>query len=135
MKNPNVWFAALLVMVAFAACSHSGPTSVESITIMNDDGNGKPGSAVESIKSTDHRFHAKISLDVGVDKKITTELVAVDTPDGKNVSVLTKEYELGGIENTITMDYSLPNDWPVGTYKVNVSSGGKLLMAKEFQIQ
>lgn len=129
-------FAVILAAAAFAACgSHDGPTTVESITIMKDDGNGKPGETVESIKSTDHNFHAAVKLDVGTDKKIATELIAVDTPQGKDISVLQKDYELGGMENTITLDYSLPNDWPTGTYKVVASSGGKVLKEKEFKVE
>ncbi len=135
MRHFFIPIIAVVALAPFVACSHDGPTSVESITIMRDDGNGKAGETVEAIKSTDHLFHASIKLDVGIDKKIATELIAVDTPDGKNVSVLTKDFELGGMENTITVDYSLPRDWPVGTYKVNVSSGGKLLQSKEFKVE
>ncbi|HVZ38710.1 MAG TPA: hypothetical protein VHI13_05500 [Candidatus Kapabacteria bacterium] len=135
IKRSLFTVVAFLALASFAACSHNGPTSVESITIMRDDGNGKPGEAVESLKGTDHAFHAEIKLDVGTDKKISTELIAVDTKEGKNVSVLSKDYELSGVENTITLDYSLPNDWPAGTYKVNASTGGRLLKSKEFTIQ
>lgn len=136
MRHLLFSFVALLSLASFAACGgNDGPTKVESIAIMRDDGEGKPGEEVESIAPTDRLFHAVIKLDVGTEKKVSTELVAVDTPDGKNVSVVSKDYELGGIENTITMDYSLPRDWPVGIYKVNVSAGGKLLQAKEFKVQ
>lgn len=134
MRRLLIPFAAFIVLASFAACSHDGPTAVDSITIMNDK-DGEPGDAVESIKSTDHAFHAKVHLDVGNDKKILTKLIAVDTPEGQNVDVLTQDYELGGIENEIVVHYSLPRDWPAGTYRVDVSSNGKPLKSKEFTIQ
>lgn len=135
MNRLFISLAALVLALLLPACGpHDGPTTVESIQLMSDDG-GKPGAAVESIKSTERVFHAEITLDVGKENKVTVELLAVDTPEGKNVSVITKDYELGGIENAITMTYSLPRDWPAGTYRINVSTGGKLLTAKEFKIQ
>jgi hypothetical protein len=129
-------FVAIMALVSISACgSKNGPTTVDSITIMKDDGSGKPGETVESIKGSDHAFHAKVALDVGTEKKISTELIAVETSQGKNVSVLSKDYELGGIENTITLDYSLPQDWPAGTYRIDVSAGGKILKSKEFKVE
>jgi hypothetical protein len=129
----------LAAMVAAVSCAAFGgdkrPTTVTGITIMKDDGEGSPGAAVESIQSADRLFHVVIRLDVGVEKKIFTELIAIKTADDKNISVLTKTFTLHGVENTITLDYSLPNDWPPGKYTVHVSTGGRLLKTKVFMVE
>ena len=136
MRRLLIPVVAFLSIASFVGCGgNNGPTTVENISIMKDDGSGKAGETVESIKSTDHLFHAAIKLDVGTEKKIATELIAVETSEGKDVSVLKKDYELGGMENTITLDYSLPNDWPTGTYKVTASANGKVLKEKEFKVE
>jgi hypothetical protein len=125
----------LVAAAAFAACGKSGPTTVESITIARDDGSGKAGDAVESLKPTDHEFHASIKFDKGNDVKVKADLIAVDTPEGKNINVLTQDYDLGGINNTVDLKCSLPRDWPAGSYRIDVSLDGKLAKSKEFKIE
>jgi hypothetical protein len=127
----------LLVIAAatLASCGKSGPTTVESITIMRDDGSGKAGETVESLKPSDKIFHAAVKLDKGDDAKVKADLIAVDTPAGQNIPVLSKDYDLGGISNTVDLTFSMENDWPAGTYKIDVSLNGKPAKSREFKIE
>ncbi|MEP7219374.1 MAG: hypothetical protein ABI876_10680 [Bacteroidota bacterium] len=121
--------------ISIVSCSHNGPTTVDSISLAKDDGNGKPGDAVESLKPSDKKFYALVKLDKGVDAKLKADLIAVDTPEGKNIQVLTQDYAVGGMENVVTLTYTLPQDWPAGSYKIDVSLDGKPAKSKEFMIQ
>jgi hypothetical protein len=125
----------LIAATTIVACGKKGPTTVDSIALSRDDGSGKAGETVESLKPSDRKFHAKVAFDKGDDAKVKADLIAVDTPEGKNVNVLSQDYDLGGMENTIDLTFSLPNDWPAGSYKIDVSVNGKPDKSKEFKIE
>jgi hypothetical protein len=126
----------LIAATTIISCGKKeGPTTVESITLMRDDGSGKAGETVESLKPSDRQFHAAIHLERGDDAKVKADLIAVDTPAGKDVPVLSQDYDVTGIENIVNINFSLPNDWPVGLYKIDISINGKPEKSKEFRIE
>ena len=108
---------------------------VESITLAKDDGSGAPGETASSFAPSDRKFHAAITLDEGGAGKVRADLIAVDTPEGKDIKVLTQDYTLSGIENTVKVAFSLPQDWPVGSYRIDAYVNDKLSKSKEFMIQ
>lgn len=135
MRRFRISFLLLIVAATIVSCGKEGPTTVESITLMRDDGSGKAGETVESLKPTDRKFHAAVQLDKGDDAKVKADLIAVDTPEGKDVPVLSQEYDVAGIENNVNIAFSLPNDWPVGLYKIDVAINGQPAKSKEFRIE
>lgn len=135
MRRFRIPFMLLIAATTIVSCGKKGPTTVESITLSRDDGSGKAGEAVESLKPSDRKFHAAVKLDKGDDAKVKADLVAVDTPEGKNINVLSQDYDLAGIENSVDLTFSLPNDWPTGSYKIDVSVNGQPGKSKEFKIE
>ena len=136
MRRLPTLFMALLAATTMMSCGGgSGETKVEKITLAKDDGSGNVGETVESLTPADRQFHATGELDKGADAKVKADLIAVETAQGNNVKVLSNDYEVGGIENQVHLKYSLPNDWPAGSYKIDVYVNDKLAQTKEFKIQ
>lgn len=162
MTRVRLLLMALLVVVTLGACDKKGPenkggaagdtgtaatgttgggtttesgdASVESITLAKDNG-GQKGDEVESLAASDQTFHAVVHMDeVGSGAKVKVDLIAVETSEGKNVPVLSKDYDLGGIENEVTVTYTLPRPWPAGKYRIDAYVNGKLSKSKDFEI-
>ncbi|HEV8635389.1 MAG TPA: hypothetical protein VG370_14275 [Chloroflexota bacterium] len=127
---------ALVLVAALAACggSPAGPLAVESVAFMRDDG-GKPGATVTSFKPSDHILHAQAKLNqttTNFNGKIAW--VAVDTEAGAGIPI-TETNVSGLAANTISSKLELPQDWPVGKYRVDFYQGDTLLKSGEFTVQ
>jgi hypothetical protein len=128
--------AATSATTSTATSDNADAASVESIAIARDDGSGKAGEETETLKPEDKMFHGIVHMSkMGSGAKVKVDLIAVDTPEGKNISVLSQDYTLGGIENQVDVKFSLPNPWPTGTYRVDAYVDGKLSKSKEFKIE
>ncbi|HEX5414178.1 MAG TPA: hypothetical protein VFZ25_00830, partial [Chloroflexota bacterium] len=130
-------FACLMVLaVGIVACgSSSGPLAVDSVSLMRDDGSGKPGDTVTDFKPTDHKIFAEAKLNqaaTGVPAKATW--VAVDTSAGKNITIAS--VDLGTLEgaNTLDTNISMPRDLPTGSYRVDFYLNGSVAKSATFQV-
>jgi hypothetical protein len=128
---------ALVLVATLAACggAAAGPLAVDTITLMRDDGGGKPGETVTSFKPSDRIFHAKAQLN-----QMTTNFngkvawVMVETAAGTGQSIA--ETNVSGVAaNTLSGQLELPQDWPVGKYRVDFYHGETLLKSAEFTVQ
>lgn len=109
-------------LLAFANAGYA--TSIESVTLMQDNG-GEPGSAVATFAPSDRVQHFSIKLDglqVG-SHDFLIEFWADETVSGKNQKV-TEVKTSALLANTVTANLSLPNDWPMGWYRVDVKMDG-----------
>jgi hypothetical protein len=63
------------------------------------------------------------------------ELIAVETEAGSNQSVLTEDYDLGGINNQVDFTVTLPRPWPVGSYRVDAYVDDSLTISRTIMIE
>jgi hypothetical protein len=122
--------AGLLLSWSFAASA----LSIESVAMMIDDA-GEPGEEVEAFIATDHIQHFEITLDetkVGK-SEFVVEFWAVETDAASNVKVT--DFKAGGlIANTLKAQVSLPRDWPVGSYRLDVKMDGKVIGSYDYEV-
>ena len=132
----RVMAVLMILAAALVACGggSSAPVAVETITFMRDEG-GKPGATVTSFKASDRVFHAQAKLNqttTGFNGKVVW--VAVETEAGDGITVA--ETKLSGLAaNTLSSNVELPNDWPVGKYRVDFYQGDTLLKSGDFTVQ
>lgn len=98
------------------------------------DQDGAPGAEVESFANTQRTLHFEAQT-TGYIKRgalLTWRLLDPDADE-----VLSTELEVdadSAVFNILTYQVSLPEDWPVGRYRVMLLSGRRLLGAHEFDI-
>jgi hypothetical protein len=96
---------------------------------------GEPGETVEVFLPTDKKLHFDIALDeteLG-NHDFVVEFWAVDTSAGKDIKV--SEFKQNSlVTNTINASISLPRDWPVGSYRLDVKMDGKLIGSHDYEV-
>src|SRR6266480_4909675 len=131
MRRLSAFAIALLApALLLAACGGGGPVGVTGVTLSNVDG----GPAMTTFAPTDHTIYAEIALNQtasGLNSKLVW--TAVDTTAGQNIEVASKDVT-GVVANTITGNVSLPNDWPTGTYKLDVYLNGALANTTPYSV-
>lgn len=122
--------AALIALLPSAAFA----VGIESVTLRAD-ADGEPGEVVEVFIPTDERLHFEIKLDeISVGKtNFVVEFWAADTTAGKDIKIT----EFTGdalVANVINANISLPREWPVGLYRLDVILDGKAIGSYEFDV-
>lgn len=123
-------FVSLIALVPSAAFA----IGIESVTLRVDD-NGEPGEVVEVFLPTDGRQHFDIKLDeVSVGQtNYVVEFWSVDTTAGQNIKIT----EFTGdalVANVINANISLPREWPVGLYRLDIILDGKAIGSYEYDV-
>lgn len=133
--NPLVLCAFLLMFVLGACNNSNAPLAIESVTFHRDDGSGGPGEEVKAFKPADRVFHAEIKLNK-IEKDLKARLVwtAVDTAGGKNIEVGAADVAVG-LANNISGKLELPQDWPVGAYKLDILLNGQPAKSVQFKVE
>ena len=124
--------ASVLVWSMLPACAMA--TGIESVTLMADN-EGKPGETVELFVPSDLQQHFSIKLDelkTG-NHQFVVEFWSADTTAGKNIKI-TDDVSSGLLANTITARVSLPREWPVGVYRMDVKMDGKSIGTYEYEV-
>lgn len=110
--------------------------SVTSIDLAVDD-NGQPGNTVSSFSPTDNPMHFIIKLsDSQSGTKVSVDLIGVDLESGES------EYKIGHLdyttkplENKVLAQFTLKQNWPKGTYRVDVSIDGSSSKSRTFEVE
>ena len=133
MKHHPAWLAAGLLVFVVLACNLSkntnsgGGTAIKEIHMAKDDGSGAPGTETESFETGDHTVHCVATL---AEAKSGTQMKfswwIVDAGGSKDEKIKDIDYTTGALENVIHGHLTLPKDWPVGKYKVEVYVNGAL---------
>jgi hypothetical protein len=117
-----------------APAEEAASEPVESVTLMRDDG-GEPGEEVTSFKPADHVMHFVIKFgDIQLNTKMSADLIAVNAGGSKDQSIVKKDMDALAV-NTFTFTASLPQDWPVGRYKLDVYLADKLVKSHPFTVE
>ena len=116
-----------MAALAFSLSTVAHATSIESVSLHADDG-GEAGEAVEMFTPTQRNQHFSVQLDelkLG-NHSFLIEFWAEETVAAQNQKLT--EFETSGlIANVITANVSLPTDWPMGRYRIDVKMDGKPL--------
>jgi hypothetical protein len=130
-----VFFFGLLTLLLLAACGgSSGPVKIDSITLSKGDGSGNAGETVTSFSPADHDFHAAVKFEnLASGSKVTYIWVAVNAGGATNKTIATVDVNTV-LANEGDSDATLPNDWPTGQYRLDVSVNGTVLKSVSFNV-
>ena len=155
MKHHPAWLAAGLLVFVVLACnlsknsnsnSNSNSTSnsnsnsststdsdlgsglaIKEIHMAKDNGNGQPGDETDSFEPGDRTIHCVTTLKTaksGTQMKFSWWIV--DADGTKNQKIKDIDYSTRALENIVHGHLTLPQDWPVGKYKVQIYVNGDL---------
>ena len=124
------------LMLGAAACGGStGPVAVQSVRLARDDGNGEPGNTVTAFAPSDHVFHAVVELNrIEAGLKVKLSWLAVDAGGEKNFEIDSTEFT-SLAANVVNGRIELPQDWPVGKYRLDIYLNDALAKSVEFPVQ
>jgi hypothetical protein len=132
-RHLNVLIVVAAVIVILAACGGvgGGPLAVEEVTMSASEG----GPASTTFSPSDHVIYSEIRLN-RVETGLTVHLVwtAADTTAGQGIEVATKDFT-SLAANTINAQVELPNDWPTGTYTLDIYLNGSLAKTVGYAVQ
>jgi hypothetical protein len=109
---------------------------IKEIHMAKDDGNGNPGDETDSFAPGDRTIHCVASLKQaksGTDMRFSWWIV--DADGSKNQKVKDIDYKTRALENIVHGHLTLPQDWPVGKYKVQIYVNGDLDKTAFYSIQ
>jgi len=120
---------------ATSALAQEGKTGVASIALMRDDGSGEPGDVVQNFTPADRKMHFEVKTSglLSPGSKVKWVFTAVDTTEGKNLLITTVETDVL-VANDLTATLTLDRDWPVGTYKADVTINSEPLTIVNFTV-
>jgi ABC-type glycerol-3-phosphate transport system substrate-binding protein len=122
---------ALASASALSACGGGGPLAVEEVVMSASEG----GPGATTFSPSDHTIYSEVRLN-RVETGLTVKLVwtAVDTSAGQDIEVATKDFT-SLAANTINAQVELPNDWPTGSYKLDIYLNGTLAKTADYSVQ
>jgi len=147
------WLLLALAVVAVAACacrsqqsaeaknpptltpSAPGVVTIAKVTMYRDDGSGHPGDEVTVFKPADRVMHFAASargLEFG--QKILLIFTAVDA-SGKVTHIANADGGAVLAANQITGQISLPTDWPVGLYRMDIYVNGDRVYVWSYRVE
>ena len=143
MKRHSIWLIAALLMLAVSGCSKRGNSSnsnnsnslngssntnrpanadvfIDKIHMAKDK-NGDPGETTTTFKPGDHTIHCVATLNKAKAGTVV-EFVwfATDVGGSKSESIKKLDYTTKATETEVYGHLTFPNDWPKGTYDVEV---------------
>lgn len=151
MKHHPAWLAVGLLVFVVLACNLSKNTNTNSnsnansnstsstdtdlgsgaaikeIHMAKDNGNGAPGDETDSFAPGDRTVHCVASLKQsksGTAMRFSWWIV--DADGSKNQKIKDIDYTTRALENIVHGHLTLPQDWPVGKYKVQIYVNGDL---------
>ena len=127
----------LAVLLAFgvAACGGGGPVTIQSVRLARDNGSGETGETVTRFSPGDHIFHAVVELNrIETGLKVKLVWIAVDAGGEKNFEIDRAEFTSLAV-NIINGQIELPNDWPVGKYRLDIYLNDALAKSVDFAVE
>jgi tetratricopeptide (TPR) repeat protein len=92
---------------------------------MAKNNNGRPGEAVTSFLPGDRTIFCVIELNaVRAGTKVRFVWKTVEIEGSRNEEIKTIDYVTTGVDQVVQGNLTLPRDWPVGTYKVDIYING-----------
>jgi hypothetical protein len=151
MKHHPAWLAVGLLVFVVLACNLSKNTNTNSnsnansnsnsstdtdlgsgtvikeIHMAKDDGNGAPGDETDSFAPSDRTVHCVTNLrEAKAGTAMRFSWWIVDAGGSQNQKIKDIDYTTQPRENIVHGHLTLPRDWPVGKYKVQIYINGDL---------
>ena len=154
MKRHSAWLAAGLLLFVVLACNlgkkstndstnrtEGSATSATSTGALEDlhmakDKGGDPGDETNAFSPGDRTIHCVAKLaeaKTGTNMKFSWFIV--DAGGSKNEKIKDIDYTTGALENIVHGHLTLPKDWPVGKYKVDVFVNGNLEKTAQYSVK
>jgi hypothetical protein len=156
MKRHSTWLAVGLLLFVVVACSFgtkstnlstnnsategtspsaSSNGALQDLHMAKDKG-GDPGEETNEFSPGDRTIHCVAKLaNPKAGTKIRFSWFIVDAGGSKNEKVKDIDYTTGALDNIIHGHLTLPRDWPVGKYKVDVFVNGNLEQTARFSVK
>ena len=115
--------------------SRTNPDIYVTRIFMAKDENGKPGDETLTFETSDHTVHCIADLNKA--KKGTAVRFIwkmIDVAGSKDKEIRRTDYTTNSFENKVHGYLTLPNDWPKGTYGVEVYINGEFDKSIEYTI-
>lgn len=157
MKRNPAWLAVGLLLSVVLACSlgkkstnvstnstnESSATSaatstgaIEDLHMAKDDGKGDPGDETNAFSPGDRTIHCVAKLaDAKAGTKMKFSWFIVDAGGSKNERIKEIDYTTRAQENIVHGHLTLPQDWPIGKYRVEVSVNGNLERTAQYSVK
>jgi hypothetical protein len=115
--------------------SSNANVKIDSTKLLKDNGSGTAGDEVQSFKASDHKeyFDMQLSDFLKTGSNVKFVLTAVDTTAGKNINITEVNTKVV-VGNKLTANLSMDKDFPVGSYKVDVTVNGKPLGSIDYTV-
>lgn len=116
--------------------SITGKITISGVTMYRDDGSGQPGDEVTVFRPADRVMHFEATargLKTGQQVKLV--FTAVDTTAGKNIDIAEAETGKVLVADQITGQVSLTEDWPVGSYRMDIYVDGDLVYSWDYRVE
>jgi serine/threonine-protein kinase len=130
--------AAVTTAPATTPATTRGPARITSAVMSKgyDSVLHEPIQTTTTFKPTDNPLHAVVNLGNPTSgTKVGMVLIAVDAGDVQNYEVIDRDFVTEGAEDVIHFTAQLPNNWPVGKYKVDIYLNDKLDRTIEFTVE
>jgi len=144
MKRHPALLATVLMVFAVLACKNSGsdskPTDVNhkttEIHMAKDDGDEMPGEAATTFSVKDRTIHCVSTLNEAKEgTKVSFGWSAVDVKGLPTQKIKDLDYTTKGKEIIVHSHLTLPQDWPEGKYKCEITIDGTLDRTVDFTIE
>jgi hypothetical protein len=115
--------------------SQDGAVQVESYKLFQDDGSGAKGPEVTSFTAADHTqyFEVKLTGFLKPGANVKWVFTAVDTTAGKDIKITEVEFKVV-VGNTLDANLKMDKDFPVGTYKAEITVDGQPLGTIDYSV-
>lgn len=120
-----------------AAATDSGPgVAIKEIHMAKDDGNGDPGEPTFSFAPGERTLHCVVTLKEaksGTQMRFSWWIVDADGTQNRKIKEI--NYRTRALENIVHGHLTLPQDWPIGKYKVEIYVNGDLDKTVFYSVQ
>lgn len=158
MKRHSAWLALGLVLLVVLACSlgkkstnvspnrnateGSAPSdatstgAIKELHMAKDDGKGDPGDETNAFSPGDRTIHCVAKLaEAKAGTKMKFSWFIVEANGTKNEKIRDIDYTTRALENIVHGHLTLPQDWPSGKYRVEVSVNGNLEKTAQYSVK
>jgi len=123
------------VLLTLAIYGVAAAQTVVKVDLAKDNGKGKPGLVVKSFSPADSPFHCVLHVKMlKGSMAFSATLIAVNAGRVKDRRVATAKVETKPGMDVVDFKFSLAKPWPIGSYKIEIEAGAKLLREVRFEI-
>ncbi len=108
---------------------------ITSLNMAHDDGKGQPGKETDSFSPSERTIYCVVHLSkLKAGTKVKFLWYAI-SESGKDQLIKELDYNTGAFENIVNAHLTLPQDWPTGDYRVDVSVDDGPTRSLEYSVE